>query len=149
MADWETSRLVAVKDMRNKLHDQSGQAIAEFAIVLFVLVLILFGVLELGLILNAKLVLGSATREIARICAVEGGYSDRAVQRISSVIESTGLKEECVDMTVSPKQAIYGTDITIKMTYDYLVKSPVISSISGASIMLTTKAVTRSEFVPR
>ncbi len=72
-----------------ELSDESGQAIAEFVLVLFTLILVLFAILELGLLLNAKLALASAAREIARVCAVEGGYVAKAMERVDSVIKST------------------------------------------------------------
>ena len=129
--------------------DQSGQVIAEFVLVLFTLVLVLFAILELGLVLNAKLALASAAREIARICAVEGGYTGKAVERAEAVIISTGLEPDLIQLSVVPKQAIYGTDINVSLSYDYRVKSPVVSVITGAEVSLKAKAVTRSEFVPR
>ncbi|HHT84753.1 MAG TPA: DUF4320 family protein [Firmicutes bacterium] len=129
--------------------DESGQAIAEFVLVLFTLILVLFAILELGLVLNAKLALASAAREIARICAVEGGFVGNAIQRADSVIESTGLEPDLLELIVFPKQAIYGTDINVTLSYDYRVKSPVVSVIAGSRVTLRAKAVTRSEFVPR
>jgi Flp pilus assembly protein TadG len=137
------------KHVHRALLDQSGQAIAEFVLVLFALILVLFAILELGLMLNAKLALASAAREIARICAVEGGYVGKAIQRADSVIESAGLEADRIDLAVVPKQAIYGTDINVSLSYDYRVKSPVVSVIAGPTVTLRAKAVTRSEFVPR
>jgi len=139
----------ATQETPEELSPEAGQAIAEFAIVLFVLILILFAILELGLVLNAKLALASAAREIARICAVEGGYVGKAKQRVTAVIESTGLEPDRIDINITPRQAIYGTDISVRLSYDYPVKSPVVSVVSGTTVTLRAKAVTRSEFVPR
>jgi hypothetical protein len=132
-----------------ELSDESGQAIAEFVLVLFTLILVLFAILELGLLLNAKLALASAAREIARVCAVEGGYVAKAMERVDSVIKSTGLEPDLIELTVKPKEAIYGSDIYVSLSYDYRVKSPVVSAIAGNRITLRARAVTRSEFVPR
>lgn len=131
------------------IRNQDGEAIAEFALVFSILILVLFAILELGLVLNAKLVLTSAAREIARICAVEGGYKGRAPQIIDEILESTSLDKNAIQMNITPKQAIYGTTINVRLSYTYRINSPVISAISNPSVLLRAKAVTRSEFVPR
>ncbi len=131
------------------LKNQAGQAVAELAVTLFILVLVLFSILELALVLNTKLALASAAREIARVCAVKGGWTEEASPLISGIIEATGLSSNDVEIDIAPRQAIYGTVINVSLSYDYRVKSSVVASISRRSITLTAKAVTRSEFVPR
>ena len=49
--------------------DESGQAIAEFVLVLFTLILVLFAILELGLVLNAKLALASLPGDSKDLCS--------------------------------------------------------------------------------
>ena len=131
------------------LQSQDGQAIAEFALVFLILILVLFAILELGLVMNAKLVLTSAAREIGRICAVEGGYRGRAVKMVDEILESTSLAKSAIEVSITPRQAIYGTTIYVRLSYDYQVKSPVIAGIAKPIITLNAKSVTRSEFVPR
>ncbi len=147
MANCNETKNRAIRRIESKLSHEAGQAIAEFVLVLFVLILVLFAILELGLLLNAKLVLASAAREIARICAVEGGYVGNAPKRVAILLESTQLGD--IEVSITPRQAIYGTTIYVHLSYDYPVKSSVISAISRSKITLTAKAVTRSEFVPR
>lgn len=131
------------------VRDESGQAVAEFSLVLFMLVLILFSILETGLVLNEKLVLTSAAREVARVCAVEGGKTSGALARLDELLVLSGIDTSKVVADITPKQAIYGTTIRISLAYDYDVLSPVVGSVVGHTITLTAKAVTRSEFVPR
>ncbi len=133
----------------NEAGSERGQVIAEFAIICFVLILFLFAILELGLVLNAKLALASAAREIARVCAVEGGYVGSAQTRVVAILLSIGVEPDKINLEIIPKQAIYGTDINVSLSYEYSVKSPVVSAVSGTTVTLTAKAVTRSEFVPR
>jgi Flp pilus assembly protein TadG len=113
------------------------------------LVLILFTILEVGLLLNDKMVLMSAAREVARICAVEGGRTSGALARLSQLLASAGLDPATVQANIRPTQAIYGTTIYVDLSYDYVVKSPLVRPISGSVILVTACAVTRSEFVPR
>ncbi|HHX29190.1 MAG TPA: pilus assembly protein [Firmicutes bacterium] len=134
---------------RDLRRDSSGQALVEFSLVVFLLVVILFSILEGGLLMNAKTVLTSAARETARVCAVEGGRTPGALQRLSDSLTVGGIDPDDVTALVSPGQAIYGTTIRVELHYDYKVVSPVVRAIVGNTIPLTSKAVTRSEFVPR
>lgn len=139
----------AVRWSKQVVRNESGQAVAEFSLVLFLLVLILFSILETGLVLNEKLILTSAAREVARVCAVEGGRTSGALTRLDELLSVSGIDSSKVVADITPKQAIYGTTIRVSLLYDYDVASPVVGSIVGHTITLTAKAVTRSEFVPR
>jgi hypothetical protein len=131
------------------LRHSEGQALVEFSLVVFLLVVILFSILEGGLLMNAKMVLTSAARETARVCAVEGGRTAGALQRLKDSLTAGGIDPDEVTALISPGQAIYGTTIRVELQYDYKVVSPVVRAIVGSTIPLTSKAVTRSEFVPR
>lgn len=126
-----------------------GQAIAEFSFVVYLLSFLLFSMLELGTVLNEKIVLTSAAREIARICAVEGGRTASAVDRLRDLVEPAGIRLDQVSLSISPSQAIYGTTIYVTVTYSHEFISPIVKAVAGSSVMLSAKAVTRSEFVPR
>jgi hypothetical protein len=136
-------------EVQRLLRDTRGQALVEFSLAVFLLVMILFSILEGGLLMNAKTVLTSAARETARVCAVEGGRTPGALQRLSDSLTAGGIDPEEVTALISPGQAIYGTTIRVELHYDYEVVSPVVRAIVGNTIPLTSKAVTRSEFVPR
>ncbi|MGE5578773.1 MAG: TadE/TadG family type IV pilus assembly protein [Bacillota bacterium] len=131
------------------MKETSGQAIAEFSLVILLLVLVLFSVLEMGLILNDKMALMSTAREVARICAVEGGKTPNALNRLRALLAADGIDPDAVSASIRPTQAIYGTTIYVDLSYDYPVKSPVVRPLSGPFIPVSAHAVTRSEFVPR
>ena len=90
-----------------------GQAIAEFSLVVFILVLVLFSILEVGLLLNDKMVLMSAAREVARVCAVEGGKTQNALNRLRELLTADGIDPDTVTTSIRPTQAIYGTTIYV------------------------------------
>ncbi len=131
------------------LHRTEGQAVAEFSLVVLLLVLVLFSIVEVGLLLNDKMVLMSAAREVARVCAVEGGKTQNALNRLRELLIADGLDPDTVTASIRPTQAIYGTTIYVDLSYDYLVKSPVVRPLAGSFIPVAAHAVTRSEFVPR
>ncbi len=112
------------------LRDTEGQAIAEFSLVIFLLVLVLFSIVETGLILNDRMVLMSAAR-------------------LNELLTSAGINPSSVAASIWPTQAIYGTTIHVELSYSYEVKTPVFRTLAGATIPVSAKVVTRSEFVPR
>ncbi len=88
--DWR-EKLTRVTRIRSRLaREDSGQAIAEFSLVIFLLVLVLFAILEVGL-LNDKMVLMSTAREVARVCAVEGGKTQNALNRLRELLTADGI----------------------------------------------------------
>ena len=147
--DWR-ERLTRVTLIRSRLsREVSGQAVAEFSLVVFILVLVLFTILEVGLLLSDKMVLMSAAREVARVCAVEGGKTQNALNRLHELLQADGIDPSSVTASIRPTQAIYGTTIYVDLSYEYPVKSAVVRPLSGPFIPVSAHAVTRSEFVPR
>ncbi len=63
---------------RGRKAQDRGSAAVEFALVLPVLLLILFGIIDFGRALNAQIELTGAAREGARLAAL--GYSNAAIQ---------------------------------------------------------------------
>ena len=147
--DWRERPTFAASMCSRLSREDSGQAIAEFSLVVLLLVLVLFSILEVGLLLNDKMVLMSAAREVARVCAVEGGQTQNALNRLRELLIADGIDPDTVTASIRPTQAIYGTTIYVDLSYDYPVKSPVVRPLSGSFIPVSAHAVTRSEFVPR
>ncbi|HHY34248.1 MAG TPA: DUF4320 family protein [Firmicutes bacterium] len=129
--------------------EEQGQAIAEFALVAGLLVLLLFSMLEVGLALNTKLVLTSVARETARLAAIQGGRTAQVVERMRESLTLAGINPEEVEWVIRPGQAIYGTRITVTLRYRYKLKMPLVAAISGGDIPIQAEVVTRSEYVPR
>lgn len=138
-----------MRHLLTAIRSSEGQVLVEFSLVIFILVLILFSILEGGLVMNAQMALSYAARETARVCSIEGGRSEGALLRLEETLRGCGIDFEDVAFDISPKQAIYGTTIRVQLVYEYRVLSPVMRGIAGESMHLTAKAVTRSEYVPR
>jgi len=65
-----------IMDIRNQVRRQDGAAAVEFALIVSVLVMLLFGMLQFGLAFFQLQNLRAAAREGARIAAVEATDSD-------------------------------------------------------------------------
>jgi Flp pilus assembly protein TadG len=119
--------------MRSKLRQENGAAAVEFAIVVSVLVMLVFGVLEFGLGFWQVQNLRAATREGARVAAVRGSatqVSDAMVNASSGSLQSgfagftlspaTGCTEDTIgqEVTVTIQNAALAASVRDAFTID-------------------------------
>jgi Flp pilus assembly protein TadG len=100
-----------------------GSVAVEFALLLPVLLLLIFGVIDFGRAINDQITLTQAAREGARLAAL--GYSAAAVQsRAQSA--ATGLSPVTVTVTSScPAGAGVGVDAVVTASYTFSFVTPV------------------------
>lgn len=127
--------------IRKIFRKQEGQALVEFALVAPVLLLILFGIVEFGLILFNQHVITNASREGARFGIVVHAPR-RSVAEIEQVVDAY-----CADHLVTfgaggtPDTQVtyttqgFGDDLTVEVTfhYDFLVLPAFIASMFGGN----------------
>jgi len=109
--------------------DDKGAAAVEFALVLPILVLLLFGMIEFGVVYDAQLQVTHAAREGARRAAVGGNMA--AVQAVVDA-QTTGLgssKALLVAPTVVPpappiQDATLGDHYVVTVQYVYKLDIP-------------------------
>jgi len=108
--------------IRKITQDESGQTMTEFAIVLPVLVVFLFGVIQFGILFNNYMTLTDAVRAGAREAAVSRNDADPTGAATTAVRNSAAdLNQSNLNVTVnSPWQA--GTDVTVTATYPWSIK---------------------------
>ena len=127
---------------RNAPRDR-GAAAVEFALLLPMLLLLVFGIIDFGRALNAQITLTQAAREGARLDAL--GKSNVVA---GTQAAATGLSPVTVTVTTScPANAGAGVNATVKAAYTFKFVTP-ISSISrmfgksfGANMVLTATGV--------
>ncbi len=115
-------------------HDQ-GAALVEFAIVLSLLVLILFGIIEFGRAYNAQETLTHAAREGVRVLAITGD-PDAAVT--ATIAAAPGLDGAL--LTVSPGACDPGYPTQLTASYPFELTIPFFGS---RSMTLDATAVMR------
>jgi Flp pilus assembly protein TadG len=113
--------------IRTKVHREDGAAAVEFALVVSLLVMLVFGLMEYGLAFWQIQNLRSATREGARVAAVRGNTS-----QISTAMEnasagsipsgSSGYFSVTVNGAASPgcTGSTIGQDVTVLLDNDTL-----------------------------
>ena len=124
-----------MKKMIKRLRCQKGVAAVEFAIILPVLLLIIFGIIEFGLLLYDKQVITNASREGARVGIVVGAtkVSDADIldvmdRYIANHLVTFGTTPS-LDITICPGLNCdpsedragmrFGDELTVTVTYDY------------------------------
>ncbi len=118
---------------------ERGQTVVEFALILPVLVLVLFGIAEFGRALSAYLTIQNAAREGARLAITGAGDADIEA-RVREKAEYLGGAGDPAVLTVSvqpdPASRQAGTDVTVSVYYRFRFIAPVISNITGQEVTL-------------
>lgn len=129
--------------------DQKGVAAVEFAIILPVLVMLLFGIIEFGIILYDKAMITNASREGARAGIVfvqDGMISDEEIRSVVNNYCSGHLVTFGEDSTIGITITRAGGNLTVNVTYtyDYLVLPNFVTSIVG-NMNLAAQTIMRME----
>jgi Flp pilus assembly protein TadG len=108
-----------------RVKNERGAAAVEFALVLPLLLLLVFGGIEFGLVMFNKQIITNASREAARAGIVSGGPSDAVLEGIAESYSQEFLvtfdpDSEGADVTVShPAGTGYPNQLTVTVSYRY------------------------------
>ena len=134
--------------LHKKLRSESGASAVEFALLLPVLMMILFGIIEFGLALHRQAILTNASREGARLGIVQSvpPITTAAVNtKINDYLGPAGIAPGTVARTIVGAGGVTGTPVTVTLTlpYTYAVL-PGLTSITP-TINLVAQTVMRHE----
>lgn len=126
------------------LTSDSGQSLVEFALVITVLFLLLFGIVQVGSALHAYMVISQASREGARV-GVVGGSDEDVIQAV--VAQCSHLDQDILSVEVIPPESdrTRGSALRVRVGYEYIVGEGLIASIVGGSLSLSAESVMRVE----
>ena len=155
-AMWRTGRLSALRrrmvHVADRLREQAGQAVVEFAILIFPLALIIFGILDFGRALNYYNDLTQLSGQGARAAAVNqnpnGGVATSGFQaELASLADSPELKNPAVKVCITAPQGWpphTGDPIKVETSHDFhfipLVHSATISLSSSQTLRFESNA---------
>jgi Flp pilus assembly protein TadG len=110
---------------RVRRSDDDGAAAVEFALLLPILLVVLCGIVDFGLVFNAKMTLTHATREGVRVLALQQDVDDAADRTREAAV---GLREPETRLTVeTPVACVVGDEAnpaTVTAHYDYTYVTP-------------------------
>jgi Flp pilus assembly protein TadG len=106
-----------------RLRAEDGQAITEFALVLPVLVALLLGIIQFGIVFNNYLTITDAARAGARKAAVSRFLGDNgAAAKATAESSAQQLKTPDLKVTVtSTNWNVPGSDVNVTVTYPYSI----------------------------
>lgn len=142
------------------IKDQKGGALVEFAIVLPLLVVLVIGIVEFGLLCYNKHVIANASREGARAAIVAGvDFLDDATIRTivknycnPRLLDFSGntIDNDDIDLTDGDGNAVvrstlgFGDDFAVTIEYDYGFLIPSLFSL-GNTTTITAKTLMKME----
>jgi Flp pilus assembly protein TadG len=132
--------------------DERGAVIVEFALVVPLLLLLVFGILEFGYMMNRATLTSNASRDGAREASLGGTYAsissavrnELGASGINLACQSAvpGIKIDCkktdgtacnATSTTYDTLAESGTTAIVTVTYDYTWITPLVSTMFGSS----------------
>ena len=122
---------------------QRGQAMVEFAIIVPILLTVLLGIMQLGVVYNNWVTLTDAARAGARKGAVcRSGCSPSASTATTNAVKASAadLNQSKLGVTVTSTWA-QGADVTVKATYPWSVNIMGVVVASGTMAATTTERV--------
>jgi Flp pilus assembly protein TadG len=145
--------------MKRRRHER-GAAAVEFALVMPILLLIVFGIIDFGYLYGQKLALNNAARQSARYAAVENRTCNDVTQQAvdasaptitlpasNVTIKRTSLATPCGTPTTDLpcKGSADQDNVSVTLTYDAPVLVPVVPGL-GTHKVLAATGVFRCEF---
>ena len=123
-------------------HDETGQTATEFALVLPVFCLLLFGIIQFGILFNNYVTLTDAVRAGARKAAVSRHDSSPCAAAEDAVRKSAGGLDQ-TKLTISSCTSTWqpGADVTIEASYPYEINLLGFNAASGQLSSKTTERV--------
>lgn len=120
-----------------------GQTMVEFALVLPILCVVLFSIIQFGILYNNYITLTDATRVGARKAAVSRTLPNPvAVSEAATRAAADGLKMADLSVAVTATSWSPGADVTVSATYPYDIS---VLGVVVSSGTLKSKTVERVE----
>lgn len=140
-------RIFSPRSALSSWRDKNGAVMIELAISILLLLLIVFGIVEIGFAFFTKAMVTNAAREGARHAVTIDADNNSIDARVETYLADfllTGVVTIEIDPTVTPapKLPVTGTPVTVTVTYNY---SPLIPFIKSTPWNITSEAVMRRE----
>src|SRR2546430_2559764 len=107
---------------RQHIRSEQGQTMAEFVVVLPILLMLVFAIAQFGITFNNYVTLTDAVRAGARVAAVSRQDPNRVPTTQQKVVDSAGgLGLTTGQVSVSSPTWQHGDDVQVTATYPYSI----------------------------
>jgi len=130
------------------IRDRAGQAMAEMAIVLPILVLLVMGIIEFGLAFRTHQIITNSAREGARVAVLPSTDTQDTEDAVRSRLENSGLNPDeaeiifwCTDPNVDPPEPVEGaicsssgheTEVEVGYCHRFFLLAPLVAAAGGS-----------------
>ena len=125
----------------NKIREERGETMAEFAIVLPILSVLLFGILQFGIAFNNYITLTDAVRAGARKAAVSRREGPATEGEKALRAAADNLNQSELQVSISAPVLEHGKDVTVTATYPYEIQLFGIGLVNGRLSSTTTERI--------
>ena len=139
---------MAAMNLYRRLACEKGAELVEFALVFPLLLLVMFGIMDFGLLFQRYETVTNAAREGARI-AVLPGYAQADVQaRVTQYLAASGLTATPTFAYTAPQALNVGgacvtiTGVTVGYPHEYLFIGGIVGLFGGSGFTTTTLTAT-------
>lgn len=132
-----------MRSISTSLRKEEGQSATEFALVLPLILIVILVIIQMGIVVNAQLIIIHAAREGAR----DGSVTNSNMKIRESVINSAGtLDKNSMNISIKPSSGRkIGDYITVTVEYNPPIIFPGIELVFPDSISLKSSATMRIE----
>lgn len=126
---------------------QRGQAVVEMALVLPILIMLIFGIIEFGRILNTYMIVTNLSREGARWGAT-GGTDVQIIAAVKNGTNSNQVNPNNLTVTITPAAAaprVRGSSVGVRVSFPVDIIAPVIGSVIGDPYTVISETTMRVE----
>jgi Flp pilus assembly protein TadG len=125
---------------RRRARDQRGAAVVEFALIAPILLLLVFGIIDFGWMLNKSTLVNNTSRDAARVASLDGSYAD-IDSTVDAELASAGIDPDDVTVRIActnasgtnctgssasyDANATTGSTVTVTITYNHHWLTPV------------------------
>lgn len=138
------SRFQAPRRLSRHLRRDSGASLAEFALVLPVLVMIVFGIIEFGIAFTKAQAIEAAAREGARLASIESSTVGDIEARVNDALTGIPMSgPPTVSVTPGTCTNRPGESVTVGVSTTHMINIPLV--LNNYSVNLNGTAVFRCE----
>ena len=141
---------------RDAFKRDAGQSLAEFAILLPVLMAVVIGIFEFGRAWNVDQVLTNAAREGARLAVIQTAGEGDVIAAVESALTDAALDPSLASIEIDGMEGDYGTPTAVELEYpfeftflgpilEFLFSGDGCTSCTPGAITLTSRIVMRNE----